>query len=404
MLHKISYLKYNQYINYVILAYAFVLPLSRAGISFFTALLILLWFLEGNFKRKIELLKNNKVILALTVFLIFNLISTLWTNDKLETLDYIKKYWYFLPSLVIFTSIKKSYIPKALSAFILGMFISEVISYGVYFEIWEFKHAIPENPSPFMHHIEYSVFLAFTALVLLSRIFNEKDVKYKLIYMFFFMTISGNLFLTAGRTGQLAFIIGLFVLAMTHFKNKAKAVFIFLFLSVLVLGVAFNFSTTFHDRIIMGQESLVNAIEVEDYCTSWGSRVGASIVAKDIIVEHPLIGAGIIDNMEEFYYLIDTKYPKMECMKEFLMHMHNQYIQIFTELGLIGLIIFLSIFYSIGKIRLNNRTYTHVQYVYIAILLFSFISEVIFHRQFSMALFALIVGLLLAQQRIENEI
>ncbi|RLA60514.1 MAG: hypothetical protein DRQ78_09435 [Epsilonproteobacteria bacterium] len=404
MISNIKQINYNQTINYLIVAYAFILPLSRAGVVFFSALLALLWILEGDFKKKYLLLSQSKIVKILLAFIFFNLFAVLWSEYMLQSLEYIQKYWYFLPLFVIFTSIKKEYITKALSAFILGMFISEVISYGVFFELWQFKHATPENPSPFMHHIEYSILLAFTALVLLGRIFNEDNIKYTFLYIFFFATVSGNLFLTAGRTGQIAFILGLFVLTMLSFKNKLKAFFVSIILSALVLSIAFNLSTTFYDRIITGKNSLVNVVEKEDYCSSWGSRVAVWVVAEDIMLENPVLGVGISDNMTEFHNLMSEKYPKMECVQGHLMHMHNQYIQTFTQLGFIGLVLLLGIFYMVIKLPLKEIEYRNIQYVYVTVVLFAFVSEVLYHRQFSMALFALIIGVLLAQNRVENEI
>ncbi|RLA64189.1 MAG: hypothetical protein DRQ78_06210, partial [Epsilonproteobacteria bacterium] len=396
--------KYNQYINVVMLMYALFLPLSRAGIVFFSALLMLLWILEGNFKSKYLLMRKSKVILALVAFISFNLLSLLWTDNIPVAFQYIKKYWYFLPLVIMFTSIKKEYIAKTLSAFLLGMFISELISYGVFFELWEFKHATVENPTPFMHHIEYSTFLAFTALVLLGRIFNAEEIKYKLLYMVFFVTMTGNMFLTAGRTGQIAFILGLFVLAMISFKNKLKAFLIFTVLSTTLLVFAFYLSTTFNQRIIKAKENLVSVVEDKNYCSSWGARVGAWVVSKDIIVEHPIVGIGIVDNMQEFYRLIDTQYKEMSCGGNTLVHMHNQYLQILTQLGFIGLVIFLSIFYMLAKVQIREREYQNIKYIYLTVILFAFVPEVILHRQFNMALLALVVGLLLAQNRVEHEV
>jgi len=395
---------YTKYMNYFILTYAFLLPLSRAGVVFLSGVLVVGWLLEGRFKEKYQLLKQSKIVLALSIFILFNVVSFLWSDNIHNAFEYVKKYWYFLPMLIIFTSIQKGYITKTLSAFILGMFISEVIAYGVFFELWQFKHATPENPTPFMHHIEYSIFLAFTALVLLGRIFREDTLKYKLMYGLFFTTISGNLFLTAGRTGQLAFILGLFILAMISFKNKMKAFVVFSVLSLTLLGTAFTFSTTFHDRIMTAKMSLVKVVEEENYCTSWGSRIGAWVVSKDIIIEHPIIGIGIDDNMQAFYHLIQTKYPQMVCSGNTLVHMHNQYLQILTQTGIIGLFLFLLIFYMIGKLEIEDDEFKQMKYIYLAVVLFAFVSEVLLHRQFGMALFALVIGLLLAQSRIEHEV
>jgi len=399
-----AHVEYNKYLNNLAVFYAFLMPLSRAGIVLFSGMLLILWVLEGEFRKKYLLLSQCKVVVALLLFICFNLLSILWSDNRWDAFDYVLKYWYFLSILVFFTSLKKEYISKVMSAFILGMFISEIISYGIFFEFFHFNGTTSENPSPFMHHIEYSIFLAFTALVLLNRIFNEGDFKYKLLYTFFFITMSGNLFLTAGRTGQFAFVLGLFVLALLSFKNKIKAFSLSIVLSIIIVGIAFNLSNTFNERVITGKENLVNVVKNKDYCTSWGGRVGAWILSKDIILKNPFIGAAPVDNMIEFHTLIDNKYPEMKCMHDSFMHVHNQYLQIFTQLGIVGLIIFLSLFYFIGTLPLKDGEYSKIKYIYLTVIMFAFISEVIMHRQFSMALFALIVGLLIAQYRTENEV
>jgi len=48
--------------------------------------------------------------------------------------------------------------------------------------------------------------------------------------------------------------------------------------------------------------------------------------------------------MHKFDDLIDTQYPEMKCMHGSFMHVHNQYLQIWTGLGVIGLILFLLYF------------------------------------------------------------
>ncbi|MEA1879406.1 MAG: O-antigen ligase family protein [Campylobacterota bacterium] len=402
-MNNTTHLDYTKYINYVAVAYALVFPLSRAGISFFTALLLLLWLLEGGFKRKLSLMLGNTVVLSLFAFLAFNLISLLWTNHLTESFDYIRRYWYLSVILVLFTSIQKDFIPKILSFFILGMFISEVISYGVFFEWWEFKHATTANISPFMHHIEYSVYLALAALIIMGRIFSHRMIKTKLIYIVFFITMSGNLFLTEGRTGQLALVFGLLTLALVNFKNKFKAFFLSSVISLTLLSAAYVFSDTFQHRVADASSSLINVINNQDYCSSWGARVGAYITAKDIVVTHPIVGVGITDNMDIFRGLLDTKYQYMACIRE-LEHMHNQYLQILTQLGFLGLFIFISIFYNLGNIKIKNREFRNIKYVYLAILFVGFIAEVLFHRAFSLALYSVMVGLILAQNRVENEV
>lgn len=395
--------KSHTYLNYTLLAYALLLPLSRAAIVLLSFIMILLWITEGNFAEKKRLLLQSKIILALSVFLIYNFVSIVWSDSPLNAFSYVIKYWYFFPLVIFYTSLKKEYISKALSFFIIGMFISEIISYGIFFGLWHYKNILPQNPTPFMHHIEYSVFLAFTSLVLLTRIFNIDEWKTKIVYSLFFITMTGNLFLTAGRTGQLAFLIGLFVAAIASFKNKVKAFTIFTLLATTIFLLAFQYSHTFHDRIEAAGKSLLHLEAKGGYCTSWGSRIGAWDVSKDIIADNPVIGVGIDDNMKTFYQLVNTKYAQMICPGNTLVHMHDQYLQILTQTGIIGLLLLLLIFYTIGTLPIKDVLYQRIKYIYLSVILFAFVSDVLMHRQFSMALFAFVVGLLLTQYRVEHE-
>lgn len=393
------------YLNYLMLAYAFILPLSRAGIIAITMLLIIIFLLDKNLKFNLIKIWETPLPRIIIIFILFNIISLLWVSNKniLEAVRYIVKYWYFFPSFIFFIFLKKENIPKVISAFIMGMFISEIIAYGIFFELWQWKNITPDNPSPFMHHIEYSTFLAFTALLLLNRIFNEGNIKSKIFYSIFFTTILGNLFLTNGRTGQISFIIGLIFLGFMSFKNRTKAIFTTLILSIFIISMAYNFSDTFHKRVYIGKNDITQVIQNKNYCSSWGARVGFWIIAFDITKRNPILGVGVNDNMSESHILIKNKFPEMQCI-DYLPHFHNQYLQIITATGVIGLLIFLTIFYRILKLEIKSNQFNNIKIIFLSVMIFGFFTEPLLHAQFSMLFFSLIVGILLAQKRIESEI
>jgi len=394
----------EKYLNYLMLAYAFVLPLSRAGMIAILVLMILLSLFDARVVEKAKVLWKHPFSKAILGFILFNIISLIWVSDEnlAKAANYIVKYWYFLGIFVFFVSLKSENIYKVLSAFIFGMLISEVISYGIFFELWEFKRGTPDNPSPFMHHIEYSIFLAFTALLLLNRIFNEGEWKFKLFYSFFFVTILGNLFLTNGRTGQIAFMISLVILGFMSFKNKLKAFAVTVVLLSVIITAAYNLSDTFHQRVAIGKDDIVKVIDEGNYCSSWGARLGFWVTGMDIVRDHPLLGIGVKDNMTRFHQLVDEKYPQMKCITH-LPHFHNQYLQILTATGIIGLLIFLSMIYQIFRIKLSVTRYQNIKIIFLSLYLFGFVAEPLLHAQFSMLLFSMIVGLLLAQSRIEHD-
>ena len=170
---KFEIIDYNKFINYFIVLYSFCLPISKAGTTFSAICLILLWFIESNFKVKISLIKSNKFMIVLGTFLLLSFLSIFWSSDTSFAVDYVRKYWHFLIIPIIYTSLDRSYIKHVFSAFLLGMFISEIVSYGIFFEFWTKEGVSPNDPSPFMDHTNYSIYLAFTVFILMHRILFE---------------------------------------------------------------------------------------------------------------------------------------------------------------------------------------------------------------------------------------
>ena len=390
--------------NFCLIGYAFVMPLSRAGLVFFSILIILLFLFKPGNRAQLFHLKQNKTFVAFACLIGFYVLSLTWikpTNWP-QAIDYIGKYWYLLPGFILGLSLKKSQILILLTAFSCGMFASEMISYGIFFELFTYKNVPPSNPSPFMKHLEYSIFLSLSALLVLSRILFEKSNKYKLLYLLFFTSLTINLFITGGRSGQLAFVISIVVLFILHFENKLKALVLSTLFGAIILTTAYQTSDLFHQRINAGINNVSSVIEQDDFCSSWGNRAGALVVAKDIIVIHPLIGTGTVDNIDLLREIIDVKYPEFSCLRWF-MHFHNQYAQVVTEIGLVGLALFLMMFYRIYQIPLQDPLFVALKVMFLSVFLVGFIAEPYLHKQFTLGLFSLILGLLLAQSRVEAE-
>ena len=381
-------------IYYLSLLYAFVIPLSRAGIVGISVLLILFWILERRWKEKWNELKNCKVFWAISLLILYSLISLLWTDLFLKSLKYISKYWYLFPTFVIFTSFPKERSSEIIKFFLFGMVISEIISYGILFEFWTTKNGTPEDPTPFMDHLDYSIFLAFTSLLLLVKVLYSKYIREKMLYLFFFLTVSGNLFITAGRSGQLAFFITLAILLFLYFrKNIWKSLSVTVAISILAITVPMLLSDTFKNRVLDAESDIEKLFLENNYNSSWGNRIGAWEVAFYIARENPFLGLGNQDNIQELRNITSEKEHLSSL--NWYPHFHNQYLDIVTALGFVGLLIFLNIFFQIYKKEDKDREIYLVKIVFISIFLVGFISEPFIHKQFTMALFSLILGYIL---------
>jgi len=78
-----------------------------------------------------------------------------------------------------------------------------------------------------------------------------------------------------------------------------------------------------------------------------GQRAGIYYYAYDVIKEHPLFGVGTGDSMDEIRKIIPEKWESLKQMP----HEHNQFLSVLVKLGIVGLLIYLNIFYQIVKYK-----------------------------------------------------
>lgn len=400
LIKNIKGLSYERVYFYTILSFAFMMPLSRAAISFFIIFLAVIWIIEGDFKRKIKQIRKIKILNYFFIFYFLLFFSFLLSSNNETAFNILRLYTYWVVVFVIVTSLKKEYISSVISAFLLGMLVSEIIAYGVFFDIWKFGNATKEYLSPFMMHIDYSVFLSFTSMILFNRIISKDySFKEKLFLFLFFCSTTGNLFLSVGRTGQIAFIFAIIVMFFLYYKLHIKTI-IYSFLSLLIIfTIAFNSSDMFEKRVDAAKSD-INKIINGDLYSSWGIRVAFWQVSYEIFKENPIIGVGIGDYRETFARTLEKEkfkeFPK--DMKTFMSntHAHNQFLMIIIQIGIVGLIIMLLIIYELFKIALNsNKENKNIFVLFLVIYFISCMANPLWYKQFTISLWILFISLLI---------
>ncbi len=384
------------------IVYAYMIPVSRGGIVIMSALIFFTWFFIPNFKENIKYLSKNKFTVVFITFIVYTCIALLWSSNLDEGINYAKRYWYFLPMFVIATNLKKEYINTVMSAFLIGMLISEVLSYGMYFDLVDIENKSSPFPTPFMHHIQYSVFVVFTSLFLLDKIYYQEEMKYKIMYGLFFITVTMNIFINGGRTGYISFFIALLVVAFSNIQNKLKATLLAGLIIVSSLFAAYNFSSTFQQRL---SDSTTEIKEIQNgkLHTSIGQRIAMYYIGSEILKENPIFGTGTGEAMNALRENLKTKHPEFGFLKE-RRHFHNVFLHTIIQLGILGLLMQVLIFYFLLKIDIKEKYYSNIKYMFATVYLLACLSGNMFHQQFTMALFALIIGILLSINRTEKVI
>ena len=402
LLQKLKNIPRIDYINYLILLYAFTLSFPSEIKRVIVILMILLWLTDRT-KYDFKLPKTN-LFLFFWLFIGYCLLSYFWSDVSFkEALSYIKRYWYYLPIFIIFKYLKKEYFELSISFFLIGMFTSEILSYGNYFSLWQIGLGEPHNPTVFIHHTTYSVFLAIVSIFLLVKIYNEESNFKKFIHVIFFITITINLLVNSGRTGYISFFITIIILTLYLFKTKLKYIFFSLGSILLIIFLAYNFSPNFKNRINLIQTDLKEVFYNGNYNTSIGSRIGFWIISKEIIYDYPLLGTGIANQINVKNSIIDNHIEKenLKYVRE-LEHFHNNYLEILTQYGIIGFILFIFILRELFKIPSKDFEINLLKITTLSIYLLGCLTDVLFYLKDAMLFFSFLIGIILAQYKIKS--
>ncbi len=354
---------------------------------------------QRNYKQAWNELKEIHALKVMGIFIAFLFISTLWSSDLAVALKQMRlySYWIIIPILAI--KLDKRWLRDIITAFLLGMLISEVIAYGIFFEIWTFKDRIPEYPSPFMFHIHYSVFLATTSIILLNRLLSKHySLLVKLPILVFFLTSTGNLLISTGRTGQLALFVSIAVAVIIHYRLSVKSFIIFIALTTFLFFGAYKTIPLFEERADLAISD-ISKFQNNDYRSSWGLRAAFWVVTYDILKEHPLLGVGIGDYGHSAKEVLEKNDHNFhESVKKWCSstHFHNQYLMILAQTGLIGFALMIWLFVTLFRLKIEDKEIKELSVLILTVFTVSAISEPLWILQFPIILFVFISGISLA--------
>ncbi len=345
------------------------MPLTVVGANSIIVIIVLLWLCSGNYKSKYNDIIGSKLMIASIVFYIMHIIGMFWTEDLKWGFHILHKMWYFLLLLpVLYNIVNKEYTKYYIYAFLIAIALTLILSYLVWFEvIGSFMHAEPKNPTPFMSHVSYNPFLACAIyLVAYEIFFNKKLSKLMLwLYSFFLVIMVINMFITEGRAGQIMFFAAMAILIVQYFiGQRIKAL---IAISILLPGVfltAYQTSDIFTQRVDQAINQFVGFDEIIDldvtkkphdvsyfyHQTAVGARMLFTMNSWKLFTENPLLGVGTGDFPIEYKKINELNSKGAPEAN----NPHNMYVLVLVQLGAVGLLSMLSIFYYQIKLSFNN--------------------------------------------------
>lgn len=333
--------KANATASPLLILFAFALPLSTSAGSILAVLVFLCWILTGNKAAQFSLIRRNPVAVTILCYLLLHIIALLWSEDIMRGLEIFKKQWKLLLFPVFLTLTQRKHVKYYLAAFVAAIFLKACKVYLVWLNF------INLEPSSIFTtegttHVLYNPMLALACYIVLQHLLSGKN-KPPAIWahtaLFFFL--SCNMFITAGRTGQIAYCALMTVALFQYFYHESKKMLVatLLCLPLLIVGT-YQFGTIFKDRVDTAITEIENYTSGE--VTSVGSRIWFCKNTMTMIKQNWLIGTGTGDFSLDYAKVNHIYSPTMPDTD----NPHNQYLLTLAQFGLIGLLSLAAIFCS----------------------------------------------------------
>ncbi|MDX4062481.1 O-antigen ligase family protein [Aliarcobacter skirrowii] len=373
-----------------------------------------IWLFTLNYKNIYKNIRESRLFVIILILTFWIFLTCLFTNFSTNAFEIFLKY-FLMPIIVISTTVKEENIKYIIMSFLFGMFANELISYGIYFEFIKDSFlgfnltGNKNNPVPFMaSHMEYTLFLSLSIIVSIFSIFSVKNIVFKLILSFFTITMVINLFLTTGRTGQFTLLGTACILLIIYFRHNYKIILSGLILIVFVFLTAYFFSENTNTRLNQGYNDIVKVIQDKNYNTSLGVRLSSYILIPKIIEDknfNIIYGTGYCKVNQVIHQIHLKEFGENSIFRVQEGHLHNSYITIFAGTGIIGLILLLSIWYEIFKVKIKNIYFNYIRYSFLFVVFLGGFTENMFRQKEVMMMSAIFISMIivLSTKYIEDE-
>jgi len=321
------------------------IPTSIAITNLIIGLLALCWILERNFKAKFDIIKASKWMLAVFALIGFYGLGMLWGDNHLNADWQFQRLALLLVFPILITmNLKQETIKRAVFSFLGTAFISAfaalAINNNIILPLGDYLSFIDPSSrnSAFITYNYHNVILAL-ATILSLYVLIEKKSKYTYLLLLFILVYAISIFTERGRAGQVIFNLSAVFYIIYYNRRKLLRLCALLILLFSFQFVIYNSTNVYKDRF----DAVSNIIQNNgDRGEGKTEDIRYVFIKESLssILEKPIFGYGtgsfgtIFENEVKSGHYFD-KYTTP----------HNQYLYVWFELGIFGLVLLLLIFY-----------------------------------------------------------
>lgn len=313
---------------------ALAIPLSTAAMHFFVWLAVISGWGAGKLREKCEQILSEPVILLSGLIFILWLLGMAhghvpW-SDRFAMLG---KYIKYLLLLLLFPLFNRAAVRQAsLATFIISLAVLMLLCYYKLFGIFYDGPRYGET-AMFHSYIETNFLMSLFAYVLLQMAVIWKPLRFWFLLLLVPVLIY-ILLINPSRTGYIVFLS---LLALFYWQHKRWRGLIYAFvIGAMLIAIGTVCSHEFRDRWHQANHEL-HEFKSGDADTSVGLRLYFAKAALSMVRHHPFFGVGTGAFKHEFGL-------RSEVIQSD--NAHNEYLMVASQLGLVGLLVFLGFLYA----------------------------------------------------------
>ena len=343
-------------VNILAVIYLFSLTVSYKISGTLIYIILFIFLLNPKVGTYLKNSLKNRFVQAGLLYLAVILIWFIGTHDLSFAITQLKINKFYLLPILFFAFIRAEYFKYYVLAFILGAIVNFIWTYLMFFNIIDNHYS-----NLIIYQSEHAFLIFLTIISLFYRLVKYEDkLVYKILIIFIILLLSSNVFFFL-FTQVVSYVIVLFVAFIYLYRKDIVKILIFslTFLSIFLIGINFLFPTVKY-QLLHELDGVQKAIQKQDFTNSMSARLGVAYYSLQVIEDSPIFGYGTGDHAYEVKKAINNSELKNIDSKSYdiligtlitgkHVTLHNTFLQVLVQYGIIGLLIFLNIFYQILK-------------------------------------------------------
>lgn len=406
-------LKLSESPFYLLLFLFVLLPFNAEIIPPFIILITLTALIFGDRAHwKSKFITSIPFTLPLLVLYIWATISILWTEHLDATLKDLehKLSLIVFPIVIPLIKLKSTHLSQLLRFFVISCTIVALVClsgtfYKVIFNVppvdgidfsaeFAIKDGFGQVHSLFMHRSYYAMYLCVSIWYVLKAITKRTHLQFNKSIKFYIVVLTilvlGVLF-SESKTGLISLFALIILFLVDNYKNITKKMILLFFVTIFAFG--FIFKNILFERFQNIYDGYTKPFDVKQVynANSTGARIKLWETSLEVIKKKPILGHGFGTSKETIRKRNLEKGYTLFTMYNRSYNTHNQFLEMWIEIGIIGFLLFLTFF--VGMLYKFEKTSIFIFGIY-TLFIINYFTEVILDRQTGVILVAVLTCLM----------